>query len=387
MTILIILTSCNSDFDAEEYWEGVDVNSFEAKIDIATGSRPGSVSIRDFNNDGKVDLVVANEWSNSISIFLNTSVESGQISFTPKIDHKTGESPSSMATGDFDNDGMIDLAIADWNGPAISVFRNTSSGEIISFDDRIDIESPKTTYVTTGDLDGDGMMDLVVLSWYENTVNMLRNISSGPGNISFDNMIAYATAQLPTSASTGDLNSDNKVDLVVTNQIGQIVSVYRNSSSNPGNIHFERELNIIAGKTPVSTAIADLDNDGKPDLAISNWDSHTVSVFKNISEDHGILEFEGTEDNQTGSNPSFVIIGDLNQDDKPDLIVTNSSRGTVSVFRNHSTVGTILFARKGDYGIFSQPNSVAIGDFDGDGKPDLAITNSFSHTVSILRRK
>ena len=92
----------------------------------------------------------------------------------------------------------------------------------------------------------------------------------------------------------------------------------------------------------------------------------------------------------TGADPHSVAIGDLDRDGKSDLVVANNSAGTVSVFRNTSASGSIdasSFVAKVDFSIGTNPKSVAIGDLDGDGKPDLAVVNGNGITVSVLRNK
>src|ERR1019366_823085 len=130
--------------------------------------------------------------------------------------------------------------------------------------------------------------------------------------------------------------------------------------------------------------IGDIDGDGKPDLAIANWNSNSVSVFRNTSTS-GTVSFAAKVDFTTGGNPESVSIGDIDGDGKPDLVLANNASSTVSVLRNTSTSGTVSFAAKVDFATGASPHSVSIGDIDGDGKSDLAVANSSSNTVSVFR--
>ncbi|MCA6388352.1 MAG: VCBS repeat-containing protein, partial [Cytophagales bacterium] len=135
---------------------------------------------------------------------------------------------------------------------------------------------------------------------------------------------------------------------------------------------------------PASVSIGDLDGDGKADLAVANQISNTVSVFRNTGS-AGTISYAAKVDFTTGSAPISVSIGDLDGDGKADLAVANYNSNTVSVFRNTGSAGTISYAAKVDFATGSGPYSVSIGDLDGDGKADLAVANASSNTVSVIR--
>jgi hypothetical protein len=163
------------------------------------------------------------------------------------------------------------------------------------------------------------------------------------------------------------------------------VSVLRNTSTS-GTISFADKVDFVTGSKPDGVAMGDLDTDGKPDLAVVNWVGGTVSVFRNTSTS-GTISFAAKVDFATGGNFSKVTIGDLDGDGKPDLsiVIGSSSASTVSVFRNFSTSGTISLASKVDFATGPNPSHVAVGDVDGDGKPELIVANRDSDSVSVLR--
>jgi hypothetical protein len=111
-----------------------------------------------------------------------------------------------------------------------------------------------------------------------------------------------------------------------------------------------------------------------------------MSVFLNTSTP-GNISFASPVVYQTLGIYSFAAIGDLDGDGKPEIAVAGYSAGKVSIFKNTCTPGTISFLPKKDYSVGIEPLSVAIGDLDGDGKPDLAVTNYYSNSVSFLRNK
>ncbi len=380
-TLTGLLAYSNSNFTPTFTPNKGDITSsdFSAKVDFTPGLNPFSVAIADLDDDGKADLAVANYGSNSVSVFRNTS-SIGSVSYAAKIDHTTDSAPLSVATGDLDGDGKADLAVT--NGNTVSVFRNTCSSGIISFATKVDISSTNPTSVAIGDLDGDGKADIVVTNENSNTVSVFRNTGSS-GVISFAAQVVFTAGTTPISVAIGDFNGDGKADLVVANVNSNTVSVFRNTG-NTGIISYAAKEDLAVATNPYSVAIGDLDGDGKADLAVANFSSNIVSVFRNNGSS-GTISYAPKVDFITGDNPYLVRIGDLNGDGKPDLVVANYASNTVSVFRNTVSTGIISYAAKVDLATGSTPNSVGIGDLDGDGRADLAVANYNSSTVSIIR--
>ena len=185
------------------------------------------------------------------------------------------------------------------------------------------------------------------------------------GDGSFPAKLDYATGSAPGSVAIGDLNGDGKPDLVIANYEAITISVLLNS----GDGSFEAKRDYRTTSSPAAVAIADLNRDGAPDLATANIDTSTVSVLAN----RGDGSFEAGLEYPTGRGPITVAIGDLNADGKPDLATANGNGGnSISVLLNR---GDGSFRAKRDYRTAgSTPVSVAIGDLNGDGKPDLVAT-------------
>ncbi len=360
--------------------------AFVAKADYATGTGPYSVSIGDLDGDGKPDLALANNGSNTVSVLRNTST-SGTVSFAAKVDFSTGIWPYSVSIGDVDGDGKPDLAVANYGSNTVSVLRNTSSSGSVSFEAKVDFtagSSPES--VSIGDLNGDGKPDLAVANAFSDKVSVFRNTSSS-GTVSFAAKVDFTTGTFPNSVNIGDIDGDGKRDLAVANNGSNTVSILRNTSS-AGTVSFATKVDFATGANPYSVSIGDLDGDGKPDLAVANKGSNNVSVLRNTSTSGSITSgsFAVKVDFATGTNPYSVSIGDLDGDGKPDLAVANYGSNTVSVLRNTSISGSVSFADKADFGTGSLPYSVSIVDIDGDGKPDLAATNYGNNNVSVIKQ-
>jgi hypothetical protein len=356
-------------------------SSFAPKVDFTTGTIPFKVSTGDFDGDGKTDLVIVNNKSNSISVLRNTG-SNGTVSFAAKVDFITGTQPWNISTGDLDGDGKLDIAVANLNSASVSLFRNTSSVGIISFTTKVDFTTGLSPYnISIGDLDGDGKLDLAVANNYSNSVSVLRNTGSS-GTISFAAKVDFTTGTQTISVSMGDLDGDGKLDLAVTNN-GTIISVLRNTGGN-GTVSFAAKVDFTTGSGANSISIVDFDGDGKLDFVVGNSNSNSLSVFRNTGSS-GTISFATKVDFTTGSNPSRISIGDLDGDGKLDLTVMNEYSNSISVLRNTCSSGTVSFAAKVDFFTETNPESISIGDMDGDGKLDLTVTNRYSPFVSILR--
>ncbi len=364
----------------------INTSSFAAKVDFATLPTPVSILIADLDGDGKSDLAIVNENSYTLSLFRNTG-NNGTISFTAEGDFGTGSGAYLVTSGDLDGDGKPDLAVLNSIARTVSLFRNTGSSGKISFAAKFDFTTVKTLdNVSIGDLDGDGKPDLIILSANSNTLCIHRNTGS-KGIFSFAASVDYPTDSYPFCTSIGDLDGDGKPDLAIANTISKTVSVFRNTGTS-GIISFDTKVDFAAETQVRSVSIGDLDGDGKPDLAVANSGAAMVSVLRNTGSS-GAVSFASKVDFPAGINPTNVSIDDLDGDGKLDLAVANYGSNTVSVYRNTGSSGTISFATKVDFTTGTNPYGISTGDLDGDGKSDLAVVNhgSTPGTISVIKNQ
>ncbi len=183
----------------------------------------------------------------------------------------------------------------------------------------------------------------------------------------------YTTGALPGAVAIGDLNGDGKADMATSNQNGNSVSVFLNN----GNGTFATKVDYTTGNTPESVAIGDLNGDGKPDIVSANGLGNSVSVLFN----KGNGTFRAKTDYTTGTFPYSVAIGDLNGDGKADIATANINGDSASVLLNN---GDGTFADKVDYTTGTGPIIIAIADVNGDGKADMATANQTNTSVSVF---
>ena len=291
-----------------------------------TGNGPGSVVVGDFNGDGIPDLAVANTGSTfAYEYFLTILLGNGDGTFTATATTRTGAYPSSIAVGDFNGDGIADLAVTD--------------------------------YV------------------YDNATILLGN---GDGTFTAT-AVSPATGNGPDSVAVGDFNGDGKADLAVANDYSNTVTILL---GNGDGTFTATTVSPATGNVPISIAVGDFNGDGKADLAVANYQDGTVTIL--LGNGNGTFTATATSP-ATGTEPFSVAVGDFNGDGKADLAVANKNAG------NAGTV-TILLG-KGD-GTFTAaavspatgngPESVAAGDFNGGAVSDLAVANYGDNTATVL---
>lgn len=310
-------------------------------------------------------------------------------SFTNVPGVVTGLHPYGVVAADMDGDGLPDLVTpGNANSPSpssVSILLNTGGMNFATEFDLPAFSGSNPYSIIAADIDGDGKLDIIFTCNATSVVSIYRNQST-PGTLSFAARVDMTTGQNPWSVAVGDLDGDGKPDLAVTNFLSNTVSLYKNTSS-PGTVSFAPKMDLPTDLAPHSVAIGDLDGDGKPDLAVSNTFSSTISLFRNLSSP-GAFNFALKVDVATGADePCGVAIGDLDGDGKPDLALTNdnfnqTTQATVSLslFRNTSTPGSLSFSTPQNYGAGDSYN-VTIGDLNGDGTPDIAVATSTNGVV------
>jgi hypothetical protein len=353
-------------------------------------------------------------WRLSVGLFLAAqgalpSASAQSISFSEAANSPVavGSHPASVAVADFNRDGHLDVAVVNASENSVSMFLGDGNGAFTPASRSpfkvntcvilgVELCNSLPTAVAVGDFNGDGKLDLAVTNIPLDPLSLLGGafrgsvggnvaILLGDGTGNFGGPSNFGTGgDFPTSVAVGNFkkrgynNGKPYNDLAVTNLNSSQLSILVNDNGGGGTFS-QVGSPIGVGSRPTSVAVYDFDQDGNDDVAVTTAGNNAVEIF--MGDGTGKFTANINSPVAVGRGPSALALADFNGDGKMDLAVADLSGSTVSVSLGD---GTGTFPTVTDYPVGRSPSAIAVGDFNQDGKLDLAVANRLNGSVIFL---
>ena len=354
-------------------------NTFDAVQRENIGDRPTAIVAGRFDGDDELDFIVGNNSSNTLSFLSNaTRVPSPGAS---TIDHR-GNGPVSIAVEDFNFDGKLDLAVANFHSSDVSILLGNGDGTFSTPRIYPTGEQAGPVNIASIDANDDGLPDLVVSNSISDRLTLLTNRGNGvfkttsiPGNL----------GDRPQGIATGHFNGDGLEDIVVVlqNPTHSEGSVRLLTSNGDGTFAIGDPESV--GQFPGVIVAADFDGDGREDVAVGNLGSTSISVLFG----NGRGSFNRQQNIRLDAAPVALSQADIDGDQDIDLIFTRAGDLPVALLRNdgNGVFRSDAFAGAADFPSSALPFSVASTDVSGDDVVDLVLANRDSDSITILENR
>jgi len=380
----LTLVSANSGSAALTIFFQEEGGGFAEALDLGDPSvtdEPYSAALGDVNGDGRLDLVSANVGNDTLAVFIQEE-EGGFADPLSFGDPSLTNDPYSVALGDLDGDGRLDFVSANHSSDTLTVFIQEEDGSFAepqSLGDSFVTDGPFS--VALGDVDGDGRLDVVSANILSDTLTVFLQDENG-GFAAPCSLGDSSVTDGPYSVVLGDVNGDGRLDLVSANTFSDTLTVFLQVDDGDfAEPSFLGDSSVTAGARLV--ALGDVDGDGRLDLVSANFGSDTLTIF--LQEDDGGFAAPLSLANSSATDrPHSVALGDLNGDGRLDLVSSNTFSYPYTVFLQDEGGGFSEPYSLGDSSGPDRLNSVALGDVDGDGWLDLVSASALSNTLTIF---
>jgi hypothetical protein len=351
---------------------------FEDPNSVPIAGAPTAMTVDDFDGDGNDDVAITLAGVDETSVGSVLVMQSdGAGGFNSSQQITVGANPQAITAGDFDNDGHLDLAIANSGDDSVSVLENLALGDgtyNAAWDFGVG-RNPRD--VEAVDLNGDGVKDLAVVVADDDAVEMWLT-SAGARSIAFGLDTIVAVGEWPNDIDPGDVNDDKVVKMIVSNlEDGSATVLSKGGTPLMGSWS---TATLEVGNQPMKVKMEDLNADGFDDAVVTNYGDNTVSIL--LAD--GATDFLPQVALPVGDSPLSLAAVDFDNDGDQDiaLVATNTSGDrVVQVLRNDLDLTgfeDLIFASATELGSGENPAMVDHGDMDGDGLIDLVTVSEAS---------
>ncbi|MBF0286411.1 MAG: VCBS repeat-containing protein [SAR324 cluster bacterium] len=322
----------------------------------------------DVNNDGNMDLLIADVDVNQPSVLVLGGAGGGQFAISEKLSLATSIIPAGMAATDFDRDGDQDIVVASATGKNMVLFEGNGFGTFIQTS-TIALSNMSPNHVVAADFDGDNDPDFVFSDIANNQIVFLLN----EGNASFKLLNQITVGQSPGALVSRDFNGDGLFDIVVVNEDDNEITILLGN----GNGGFAKKESLATAESPKQLLVANLNDDSIDDLVVTS--AGDVGFFFGT----GNGAFSAMSNMAVGNSPSASAVIDINGDSILDVIVSNQNDDDLSLLIGNGKGG---FSRQSDLSLAtsSSPVDIIVGDFDNDQQKEVVTLNKDDDTIAFL---
>lgn len=332
---------------------------------LATGTQPQALATGDLDQDGAMDLIVANVASNDVSVLLGA----GEGAFESSTRLQVGRSPTGLAVADVNSDGLLDVLTANSGSHDVSTLLGADGGSYLPARSIPCGNNPQA--IVALDLSGDGNVDLAVTSRTADSIMIL----AGKGDATFEEGVSFPAADAPRALVAGDLDGDGDQDLAAASFGDDAVAVLLNE----GGGRLGSAVLAPVGRSPTALAAHDLDGDGDLDLATCDFASKSVSLL--VNDGRGALSRGATL--PLAGNGRDLTIADVEGDGDGDVVANHvaTPEGSTAIFRN---TGDGRFHAAVNRLVLLAPSALVARDFDGDGVPELVLASPTENLALVV---
>lgn len=364
--------------------------TFAADQSYPVGTAPNRIAFGEMGGDNRPDLVVSNNRSGDVSVLL----ANGPGTFGKARNFFADAEPQAVGLGDFNQDGLLDAAVATQGssdvGASVAVLRNRGGGVLHAVEDIPRVNGPSD--VTSADLDGDGLPDLLVAGG-AGSVLVFPALSQGFGSPTVINIGGRTLGVVAP-----DLNGDARPDIVATDTENSRIAVILSQ----GGGRFAAPVHYFTAPNPGGVTVGDFNNDGRPDIAVAavrdeagvcqggsqpgadcvrDEDCGTGGICARPGTASVLLQLpDGTlgaaRNTPVEQTPIGIAALDANCDGRDDLVVANLASSTVSVLRSNNDGSFTPAQTLSETQIGLNPIALAVADFNRDGMDDFAVANT-----------